>query len=423
MSTGDTTADEYGRRIRTRQDDRDRDSDFETQNKKSTGGWDDFDPFSVDIPAQQRRQQKGTRSSKRNNYNGPPRRSDRDHNMNRRYHNKKNRDDDSSSERKINMKALDKAGFVHLYGIASCLSALKANRRDFTRPEDLIRLEDLEGEDLEHEMKQRDRKAEAQFSPGLFVQESLTTKTTRSNDKAVAAAQIEVLAKETNLPIHKVDKGVLNTLSGNRPHQGFVLRCGRLDLETISKLPVSEEKKLWLCLDEVVDPQNLGALIRSAYFLSSSLSEKKDIGMIVCGKNSAPPSPVVSAASAGALEVCDLYSTSNLPKLLAQAQKDGLRVVGASSSVPKSRSDDDSHDPILYELQNLPPLMQSNDDDVYTPSILVLGSEGHGLRTLVAKACTEFVRIPGGNDSEGGVDSLNVSVTGGILLWHLLHGK
>ena len=68
--------------------------------------------------------------------------------------------------------------------------------------------------------------------------------------------------------------------------------------------------------------------------------------------------------------------------------------------------------------------------------LLVLGSEGRGLRTLVAKACTGFVRIPGSSDVGGGldeeeeegdgspvgVDSLNVSVTGGIMLWHLMRG-
>jgi len=66
------------------------------------------------------------------------------------------------------------------------------------------------------------------------------------------------------------------------------------------------------------------------------------------------------------------------------------------------------------------------------PTILVLGNEGSGLRTLVSKCCTGFVRIPGGNnqyysanheagnDSSIGVDSLNVSVTGGILLWHFM---
>lgn len=423
MSTRDTGTDEYGRRTRKRLDERvwEWDHDHKPQNKQRNGGWDDFDPFEME-PVQERQTRQRTKNNQRDNYSRSRRSRNRSNNDSRTYR-KKNKENDNDSQRKTNMKALEKAGFVHLYGISSCLNALKANRRDFTRPEDFINLDDLNEEDLEHEIRQRERKPEAQFSPSLFVQDSLSRKTTRSNEKAKAAEQVEAVAKERNLPIHKVDKGVLNTLSGNRPHQGFVLRCGKLNLEPIAKLPLNEEKKLWLCLDEVVDPQNLGALIRSAYFLSSSFSEKQEIGIIVCGKNSAPPSPVVSAASAGALELCDLYSTTNLPKLLAEAKQNGFRIVGASSSVPKSRSDEESHDPKLYELQNLPPLTSSSDDGDLTQTILVLGSEGHGLRMLVAKACTEFVRIPGGTDAQGGVDSLNVSVTGGILLWHLLHGK
>jgi 21S rRNA (GM2251-2'-O)-methyltransferase len=284
-------------------------------------------------------------------------------------------------ELKINMRALEGASFVHLYGLASCVNALQANRRDFTRPEDLINIEELEGEALALEMKQRARKPEAQFSPWLFVQDQVNSK--RTSDKALAAERLVELAKERRIPIATVDKGVLNALSGNRPHQGYVLRCGKLDFEPITSLPL-EEKRLWLCLDEVVDPQNLGALVRSAYFLNAN-----DIGIVVCAKNSAPPSPVVSAANADALELAQIYATSNLPKLLMQAQADGFRVVGASSSVPTVGGDAQ-----LFDLNDLPVSME--------PTVLVLGSEGHGLRTLVAKTCTDFVSIPGG--SGDGVD-------------------
>jgi 21S rRNA (GM2251-2'-O)-methyltransferase len=158
----------------------------------------------------------------------------------------------------------------------------------------------------------------------------------------------------------------------------------------------------------------------------------------------------VSASSAGALEVLDVHSTNNLPRTLNQANLDGFRIIGASSSIPSSSlkntgsnvgeeedtGDDSLLPPPLYDLQDLPARSPDGDD---RPILLVLGSEGHGLRTLVAKACTEFVRIPSGivggigeeqpdddddddDDSNGaGVDSLNVSVTGGIMLWHLLH--
>ena len=303
-------------------------------------------------------------------------------------------------DKRINMQALEGAGFVHLYGLASCLNALRADRRDFTNPEDLIDLETLSGEALEHEKMQRERKPEAKFSPHLFVQDRAGSRGERALEKAMAAEELERLAGERGIPIATVDKGVLNALSGNRPHQGYVLRCGKLEFDSMPRLSMQENSpKLWLVLDEVVDPQNLGALLRSAYFMGGS-----KIGVMVCAKNSAPPSPVVSAASAGALELLEVYSTSNLPRTLNAAREEGFRIIGASSDIPNA-------DAQVYDLNELP----SED----RPTLLVLGSEGLGLRTLVAKACTDFVKIPGQDDS--GVDSLNVSVTGGILLWHLLN--
>jgi 21S rRNA (GM2251-2'-O)-methyltransferase len=253
---------------------------------------------------------------------------------------------------------------------------------------------------------------------------------------------------------------------------------------------------LWLALDEVVDPQNLGALLRSAYFLgggdagsinddyesaldnNNRITHRGKVGIIVCSKNSSPLSPTVSAASAGAVEFMSIYSTTNLPKLLYTAQEDGWQVFGAAADVPDgtaSRNNhDDDNDSIDDNEDDYNEWVMSNegsdDDDssnvdnshvgsssisklkpqcfdlhevkTGNPTIIVLGSEGRGLRTLVSRACTGFVRIPGGgggsvlgdssssidndddkndeNKTRSGVDSLNVSVTGGILLWHFL---
>lgn len=170
-------------------------------------------------------------------------------------------------------------------------------------------------------------------------------------------------------------------------------------------------------LDEVVDPQNFGALVRSAYFLggASSIENKSCIGVLVCKKNSAPISPVASASSAGALEYSTIYSCNNLPRILNAAKDDGWRILGAAASAPAGMIDENTGEALVCH--DLPTLT----DDRST--ILVLGSEGYGLRTLVTRACTGFVRIPGSNDIDtqgcAGVDSLNVSVTGGIMLWHL----
>jgi 21S rRNA (GM2251-2'-O)-methyltransferase len=320
------------------------------------------------------------------------------------------------------MNALEGAGFVHLYGLSPVLNALHSNRRDLTNSRGLpgARLSNGDDEDLVDEWQRNDdggndRKPEAQFRPWVFLQEK--SRSGRDSEKAAQERAILKLAAERDVPVATVDKGVLNTLSGNRPHQGVCMRCGRLKFAALSKLPLPDGKanspRLWLVLDEVVDPQNLGALIRSAYFLGGG----DRVGVLVCAKNSAPPSPVVSAASAGALELLSVFSTSNLPRTLAAAEQDGFVVLGASSSVTDL-------DIPVYDLQNLP--FDSFQD---RPTVLVLGSEGSGLRHLVAKSCTHFVRIPRGDERDDrggdessilGVDSLNVSVTGGILLWRLL---
>jgi len=334
----------------------------------------------------------------------------------------------NAEDRKINLRALEGAGFAHLYGLAPVLNALKAQRRDFKNLNSIVDLELLSGEDLEHETNQRERKPEAQFTPWLFVQENMRNGSPggKTRDKAAAAQEVERVAKEMDVPIAYVDKGVLNTLCGSRPHQGYILRCGTMDFEPMSQIPFPDKDdpsspSLWLCLDEVVDPQNFGALLRSAYFLGGGSSGKRNIGVMVCSKNSAPPSPVVSAASAGALELCEVYSTSNLPRTLNAAKSDGWRILGAAASVPYGMIDEATGENAkcldLHEV----------DVSDSKPTILVLGSEGHGLRTLVARSCNGFIRIPGSHVSDtstqAGVDSLNVSVTGGIMLWHFISSE
>jgi len=199
---------------------------------------------------------------------------------------------------------IESAGYQHLYGIAPVLNALKANVRDFATPvaeeevgkEDMLELrnrlagvdgidnddddeeeefsyesnnDDDDGNDGEFKQKEKKKKVikpEAALSPHLFIQAGTGTldnskRSFRSNAKKDASAEILKVAKENELPIVEVDKGVLNTLCSNRPHQGFVLRCGKLDFETVRKVPAPDAKDgpaLWLALDEVVDPQNLG---------------------------------------------------------------------------------------------------------------------------------------------------------------------
>ena len=114
------------------------------------------------------------------------------------------------------MNALEGAGFVHLYGLSSVLNALKAGRRDLTTSHEKSDLWADEDEDTEEENR-TPPPPQAQFRPYLFVQDKEFTQ--RRGSKADQEKQALELAEEYGIPIARVDKGILNTLSGNRPHQ------------------------------------------------------------------------------------------------------------------------------------------------------------------------------------------------------------
>lgn len=236
----------------------------------------------------------------------------------------------------------------------------------------------------------------------MYIQEGIEES---KKKEVVNVRQALIRAKTLGIPLVTVSKHDMNMITNNRPHQGIVLDASPLLCEKMDRFPVIDKHisnnghPIWLCLDEITDPQNLGAVIRSAFFLGAS-------GVLMCSKNSAPLSGVVSKASAGALEKMPIYSCRSLPTTLNDARSKGWSVIGACADEESVPCED-------YAL---------ND-----PTILVMGSEGYGLRTMVRRACSASVRVsrpsaateyPHGTLHE--VDSLNVSVATGILLHTLL---
>ncbi|KAE8687539.1 subtilisin-like protease [Hibiscus syriacus] len=272
-----------------------------------------------------------------------------------------------------------------VYGVGPVLAALSAGRREFY---------------------------------ALYVQEGLdlSSNNRKKKDKKGFKKVFE-MAQKLGLNVKDFSKHDLNMVVDNRPHQGLVLDASPLEMVKIKELDLlSDEEKgsLWVALDEVTDPQNLGAIIRSAYFFGAS-------GVVLCAKNSAPLSGVVSKASAGSLELMELRYCKNMMQFLISSADNGWRVLGGSVS------------------SKAVPL---NEVLPGVPTILVLGSEGTGLRPLVERSCTQLVRIPGNiptdiaagevDDTETtgiaageefrsflAVESLNVSVAAGVLLHHL----
>ena len=243
-------------------------------------------------------------------------------------------------------------GNEFVYGIAPVLAALKADRRS---------------------------------KYALYVLEESRRKESRLD-------AVEALARENDVEIIQVEKGLLNEAVNDRPHQGCILCASKLEFASLDAWEHASEGAGWLALDEIVDPQNLGSLCRTARFLGASV--------LVSAKNSAPLSAAASKASAGAIEEAPVYAVPNLPRALEDAKAQGWRVLGAGvgdNSVPVS------------------------DLDPAQPSVLVVGSEGEGLRTTVRRACDALVQV-GEAPMDSGVDSLNVGVAGAILLHHLLGG-
>ena len=183
---------------------------------------------------------------------------------------------------------------------------------------------------------------------------------------------------------------------GGARHQGAVAIAGELayvDVEDIvDRAEEKGETPLVVALDGVQDPHNLGAIIRSAYVLGAH-------GVVVPRDRAAGVTGVVTKASAGATEHVPIAQATNLVRALETLKQRGVWIAGVASS---------------------PEAQTSWDLDATGPLCLVLGSEGAGIRRLVAKTCDFHVQIP---MAAAGVGSLNVSVAAGAMLYEVLRQR
>jgi 23S rRNA (guanosine2251-2'-O)-methyltransferase len=144
------------------------------------------------------------------------------------------------------------------------------------------------------------------------------------------------------------------------------------------------EPPLLLLLDGVTDPQNLGALVRSAHALGAH-------GVVVPKDRAAGMTPAAFKAAAGALEHCPIARVTNLSRAIDDLKEDRVWSVALAADGDRN----------LDEL------------DLTAPIALVLGSEGKGVRPLVRKTCDHRARVP----MMGGVGSLNVAAAGAVALY------
>ena len=174
---------------------------------------------------------------------------------------------------------------------------------------------------------------------------------------------------------------------GSGDHQGVCAEASVYPYSEPGELLRSEDA-LVVCLDQVQDPQNLGAVCRVAECAGAS-------GVVVPERHSAAISPAVCKASAGAVEHLAVARVRNVADYLSEAKRSGAWIYGAAADMGVPYSTPDYRGRV----------------------VLVLGSEGRGLRPRVAGSCDELVSLP----IRGRVGSLNVSSAAAALLYGILH--
>jgi 23S rRNA (guanosine2251-2'-O)-methyltransferase len=175
----------------------------------------------------------------------------------------------------------------------------------------------------------------------------------------------------------------LSAAAGTRDHQGVVAWAAPYRYADAWELAASE-RPLLVCLDQVTDPHNLGAVCRTAEGVGAT-------GVVVPAHGSVTVTPAVAKASAGAVEHLPVAVVPNLARYLQEIKRADLWIYGAAGDAPAT-------------------LWQS---DLRGGVVFVLGAEGRGLRPLVRRRCDALVSIP----LEGNIESLNVSVASAVLLF------
>ena len=197
------------------------------------------------------------------------------------------------------------------------------------------------------------------------------------------------------------DKGIIVRVTGSdffdnkfpKGHQGVAARVLQKNLVDIDELLACNDKTgvpLFVVLDCIEDPRNFGAILRTADAAGAG-------GVVIQSRRSAGPGPEAAKTSAGAIEYVPVAVVPNIKHAIGKMKEEGILIVGAESSAPLT----------VWEA------------DLSVPLAVVIGSEGKGLRKTVRENCDIVVSIP----LEGKINSLNVSVATGVLLFEILRQR
>lgn len=201
-------------------------------------------------------------------------------------------------------------------------------------------------------------------------------------------------ARSAGIVVTEADRRKLDAMSQTHAHQGVIALCAVKEYSTIEDmLAIAAERGeapfLVLC-DEISDPHNLGAIIRTAECAGAH-------GVIIPKRRSAGLTSIVGKTSAGAVSYLPVARVPNIPALLKELQQQGVWIFGTAAEGTTS----------LYEA------------DLKGPAAIVIGSEGDGMGRLVREGCDFLVSIP----MKGRISSLNASAAAAILLYEAVRQR
>ena len=206
--------------------------------------------------------------------------------------------------------------------------------------------------------------------------------------------QIVGHASKLGISVQQVQRAKLDQLCEGTQHQGIAASCTPTPLvdeqELADQIANASTPSLILILDEVSDPHNFGACLRTADAAGVD-------AVVVPQRNSAPLSPTVHKIASGATLRLKISKTTNLARFIDAIKKSGVWVYGAAGEASDS-------------------IYQSN---LSHACAIVMGAEGQGLRRLTQERCDELYSLP----MLGGVESLNVSVATGIFLYEAVRQR
>ena len=199
------------------------------------------------------------------------------------------------------------------------------------------------------------------------------------------------IAKNSGVSLQSITNEKLKEKCPKARHQGVVaeIRSGKSSTITLDDL-LQKERLLLLVLDEVQDPHNIGACLRTA--------DAVGVDAIIVSKNRSPAlTPVMRNVASGAAETVPYVMVSNLARALEKIKDSNVWVIGTSGDTEQTIYD------ACHKIKNNQSLA------------LVMGSEGKGMRRLTREACDELVSIP----MHGSVESLNISVATAVCLYEI----